>query len=88
MNRTWSETLREPQMIIALVIQFSFVALIVMFGFGWAKDMDVRAKEIILQTYVAAFTASWMYWIGSSAGSKSKDKFIEKQNGGTKPTTP
>ena len=87
MNRSWSEVLREPQMIIALVIQLSFMALIILFGLGWAKDMDVRAKEVILQTYVAAFTASWMYWIGSSAGSKSKDKLLEKQNGKT-PTTP
>lgn len=80
--RSWSETLREPQMIIALSIQLTFAILIVLFGVGYLKDMDVRAKEIVLQTYVAAFTASWMYWIGSSAGSKSKDQIIKKQTNG------
>jgi len=82
--KTWSEILREPQMIICLFIQSTFALLIILFGVGYLKDMDVRAKEIVLQTYVAAFTASWMYWIGSSAGSKAKDQIIKGEKNGEK----
>jgi len=65
--------LTDPAMFIALFVMMQFFALIIMFGTGWLKGSD-EAKETILQTYVVAFTAAWGFWLGSSAGSKAKDK--------------
>jgi hypothetical protein len=65
--------LKDPAMFIALFVMFQFFVLIIIFGAGWIRMGD-EAKETILQTYVVAFTAAWGFWLGSSAGSKSKDR--------------
>jgi hypothetical protein len=65
--------LKDPAMLIALFVMTQFFVLILLFGVGWIKMGD-EAKEVILQTYVVAFTASWGFWLGSSAGSKAKDQ--------------
>lgn len=71
--KTWMEMVKEPAMFIALFIMVQFFALIVLFGTGWLK-MNDEAKQVILQTYVVAFTAAWGFWLGSSSGSKMKDR--------------
>jgi hypothetical protein len=65
MNKTWGDIFKDRTMVIALVIMFQFFGLILIFAF-YKTNMVDQAKNIILQTYVIAFTAAWGYFIGSS----------------------
>jgi hypothetical protein len=63
---------RDPAMLITMFVMMQFFILIILFGAGWIH-MEETAKQTLLQTYTVAFTASWGFWLGSSAGSKSKE---------------
>jgi hypothetical protein len=41
--------------------------------------MATDAKNIVLQSYVVAFSAGWGFWIGSSHSSQLKDKTIAEK---------
>ncbi len=73
--------LREPQFIFSLWITGQFFVLIVLFGMKWLV-LEPQLESTVIQTYVVAFTASWGYWLGTSASSKGKDDVIAKQLGG------
>jgi hypothetical protein len=64
-NKTWGDIFKDRTLIVAFVIMFQFFALILIFAF-YKTNMVDQAKNIILQTYVIAFTAAWGYFIGSS----------------------
>ena len=75
-HKSWGDVLKDPALIIALWVTTQFFLLILTFSF-WPSRMDTEAKSVILQTYVIGFTASWSFFLGSSAGSKQKDAVLK-----------
>jgi hypothetical protein len=71
-SKTWGEVFKDPAMLITVLVTTQFFILILVFNF-YPSPMAMEAKQVILQTYVVAFTACWGFWLGSSAGSKNKD---------------
>jgi hypothetical protein len=80
----WRDVFKDPALIITLWVTGQFFALIIIFS-QWPSQMAMEAKQVILQAYVVAFTAAWGYWLGSSSGSKLKDRTIAAQQ--TPPVT-
>lgn len=80
---TWGTVFKDRAMVITLLVTGQFFFLILLFSI-WPSRMDIEAKETVLQTYIVAFTASWGFWLGSSVGSKDKDKTIAEKMNGTK----
>jgi hypothetical protein len=82
---TWGDVFKDPALIISLVIMFQFFFLIIMYS-QKPSQMAVEAKQVILQAYVSVFTGAVWYWLGSTNGSKMKDKLLAKEKANAEST--
>jgi hypothetical protein len=79
-EKTWGSILKDPAILITFWITGQFFVLILIFNW-YPGQMGLEAKQIILQAYVVAFTASWGFWLGSSASSRAKDEKLTAKEG-------
>ena len=79
-EKTWGQILKDPALLISFFISSQFFVLVLVFAY-YPSNMDPEAKQVILQSYVVAFTAIWGYWLGSSVGSKQKDQKLAEAAG-------
>jgi hypothetical protein len=79
-EKTWGQVFKDPAVLITFWVTTQFFILILVFNF-YPSPMAAEAKQVILQTYVVAFTACWGYWLGSSSGSRTKGEQLTAANG-------